>query len=199
MTRPRSPWAGCAVRGEGRRGRKPRHWIANAGGGEGTPGSGLGGMKRAGTRNPGGAIVSVGLTGVGCSTDFGGALTAAPGAADGQRPPAGDGPGTGAGLRGVGDGGEQPAQLDRGRELAALLEDGTDRGGLSFGDDEHAGRMGARTEGGKLAITVFRSALVNAILLGAGGAHQVQGGVRGEHVMIASMTTAIRCSARCAT
>ena len=29
----------------------------------------------------------------------------------GQRLPAGDGPGTGAGLRGVGDGGEQPAQL----------------------------------------------------------------------------------------
>ena len=38
---------------------------------------------------------------------------------DGQGLPAGNGPGTGAGLRGVGDGGEQPAQLDRGRELAA--------------------------------------------------------------------------------
>ena len=67
----------------------------------------------------------------------------------GQRLPAGDGPGTGAGLRGVGDGWEQPAQLDRGRELAALLVDGADRGGLSLGDDEHAGRMGVRTEGGK--------------------------------------------------
>ena len=55
----------------------------------------------------------------------------------GQRLPAGDGPGTGAGLRGVGDGGEQPAQLDRGRQLAALLESGTDRCGLCLGDDEH--------------------------------------------------------------
>jgi hypothetical protein len=33
--------------------------------------------------------------------------------------------GTGADLRGVADAGEQPAQLDRGRELAALLVDGT--------------------------------------------------------------------------
>ena len=81
----------------------------------------------------------------------------------GQRLPAGDGPGTGAGLRGVGDGGEQPAQLDRGRQLAALLESGADRGGLCLGDDEHAGRMGVRIEDGKLTITVFRSALANAI------------------------------------
>ena len=81
----------------------------------------------------------------------------------GQRLPAGDGPGTGAGLRGVGDGGEQPAQLDRGRQLAALLEGGADRGGLCLGDDEHAGRMGVRTEGGKLTITVFSPALANAI------------------------------------
>ena len=43
------------------------------------------------------------------------------------------------------------------------VESGADRGGLCLGDDEHAGSMGARTEGGKLAITVFRSALVNAI------------------------------------
>jgi hypothetical protein len=56
--------------------------------------------------------------------------------------------GTGAGLRGVGDGWEQPAQFDCGRQLAALLEDGADRGG----DDEHAGRMGVRTEGGRLGI-----------------------------------------------
>jgi hypothetical protein len=45
---------------------------------------------------------------------------------DGQGLPAGNGPGTRAGLRGVGAG-EQPAQLDRGRELAALLVDGADR------------------------------------------------------------------------
>jgi hypothetical protein len=30
-----------------------------------------------------------------------------------------------------------------------LLVDGADRGGLSLGDDEHAGRMGARSESGK--------------------------------------------------
>jgi hypothetical protein len=69
---------------------------------------------------------------------------------DGQWLPAGDGPGTRAGLGGVGDGGEQPAQLDRGRELAALLVDAADRGGLCLGDDEHAGRMGVRIEDGKL-------------------------------------------------
>jgi hypothetical protein len=67
----------------------------------------------------------------------------------GQRLPAGNGPGTGTGLRGVGDGWEQPAQLDRGRELAALLVDGADRSGLSLSDDEHAGRMGTRTVGDK--------------------------------------------------
>jgi integration host factor subunit beta len=50
------------------------------------------------------------------------------------------GPGARASLRGVGDGGKQPAELDRGRELAALLVDGTDRGGLCLGDDHHAGR-----------------------------------------------------------
>ena len=70
----------------------------------------------------------------------------------GQRLPSGDGPGTGAGLSGVGHSGEQPAQLDRSRELAALLVDGADRGGLCLGDDEHAGRMGVRTEGDKGAV-----------------------------------------------
>ena len=40
---------------------------------------------------------------------------------------------------------------------------GADRGGLCLGDDEHAGRMGVRIEDGKLTITVFRSALANAI------------------------------------
>jgi len=41
-----------------------------------------------------------------------------------------------------------------------LLVDGADRGGLGLGDDAHAGRMGVRTAGGKLTITVFRSATV---------------------------------------
>ena len=58
------------------------------------------------------------------------------------------------GLSGVGHSGEQPAQLDRGRELAALLVDGADRGGLCLGDDEHPGRMGVRTEGDKGAVLV---------------------------------------------
>jgi hypothetical protein len=44
--------------------------------------------------------------------------------------PASDGPGTLARLRVVGDAREPPAQLDRGREFATLLEDGTDRGSL---------------------------------------------------------------------
>jgi hypothetical protein len=90
----------------------------------------------------------------------------------GQGLPASNGPGTRAGLRVVGDGWEQPSQLDRGRELAALLVDGADRGGLSLADNEHAGRMGARIEDGKPAITVFRSALANAICWAQGGAHQ---------------------------
>jgi hypothetical protein len=68
---------------------------------------------------------------------------------DGQGLPAGDGPGTGAGLRGVGDAGEQPAQLDRGRELAAFLVDGADRRGFSLGDDEHPASMGAPALTGK--------------------------------------------------
>ena len=37
----------------------------------------------------------------------------------------------------VGDGGEQPAQLDGGRQLAPLIEHGADRGGFRFGDDDH--------------------------------------------------------------
>jgi hypothetical protein len=109
---------------------------------------------------------------------------------DGQGLPAGNGPGTGAGLDVVGDGGEQPAQLDRGRELAALLVDGTDRGSLSLGDDEHAGRMGVRIEDGKLTITVFRSELAKAICFGAGDVHQApRGDVHGS----TSWSTTVHC------
>jgi hypothetical protein len=74
-----------------------------------------------------------------------------------------NGPGTGAGLRGVSHTGEQPTQLNSGRELTALLVGGADCGGFCLCDDEHAGRMGVRIEDGKLTITVFRSALANAI------------------------------------
>ena len=38
----------------------------------------------------------------------------------------------------VGDAGEQPAQLDRGCELAALVKGGADGCGFGLGDDEHA-------------------------------------------------------------
>jgi hypothetical protein len=50
----------------------------------------------------------------------------------------------------VGDAGEQPAQLHSGRQLAALLIGGTDRGGFGFGDTEHLGRMATRDGAGKL-------------------------------------------------
>ena len=61
-----------------------------------------------------------------------------------QRLPAGDGPGALPRLRVVGDAGEPPAQLDRSRELAALLVDGADRSGIRLGDDEHRWSMGRR-------------------------------------------------------
>jgi hypothetical protein len=44
---------------------------------------------------------------------------------------------------------EQPAQLERGREFAALLERGADGCGFGLGHGEHAGSMGRRTEGRK--------------------------------------------------
>jgi hypothetical protein len=40
----------------------------------------------------------------------------------------------------VSDAGEPPLQLDRGRQLAALLEDGADRGGIRLGDDKSYGK-----------------------------------------------------------
>ena len=63
---------------------------------------------------------------------------------NGQGLPARDGPGVLSGLRIVEHTREQTAQLDRGSELAALFEDGADRGGLCLSDNEHAGRMGRR-------------------------------------------------------
>jgi hypothetical protein len=58
-----------------------------------------------------------------------------------QRLPTGDGPGPHPRLRIVGAG-EPPAQLDGGREFAALLVDGADRSGIRLGDDEHRWSMG---------------------------------------------------------
>ena len=55
--------------------------------------------------------------------------------------PASNHPGVGPGLRIVRDTGKQPAQLNRGRQLAFLEVDGADGGGFSFGDAEHAPSM----------------------------------------------------------
>lgn len=63
-----------------------------------------------------------------------------PAAATRQRLPSGDSPRALQGVAHVRDGGEQPAELDGRRELAALL-DGTDGGSFCLGYDEHAGRM----------------------------------------------------------
>ncbi len=57
-----------------------------------------------------------------------------------QRRPAGDGPDAGPRLLVVGDPREPTAQLDRRRQFTVLLIDGAERGCISFGDDEHAGR-----------------------------------------------------------
>ncbi len=59
----------------------------------------------------------------------------------GRRLPAGDGPDAGPRLRVVGDPREPPPQLDDGRQLALLVESGTDRGGIGLGDDEHGASM----------------------------------------------------------
>jgi hypothetical protein len=59
-----------------------------------------------------------------------------------KRLPAGDDPSTRPRLRVVGDAGEQPAQLDRGGELATLFVDGADFGGVGLSDREHARSMG---------------------------------------------------------
>ena len=37
--------------------------------------------------------------------------------------------------------GKQPPQLERGRQLAALFEDGADRSGFGLADDEHRWSM----------------------------------------------------------
>src|SRR4051794_7292452 len=49
----------------------------------------------------------------------------------------------------VRDTGKPPAQFDRGRELALLLEDGADGGSISFGDGEHGWHMMAAVRVGK--------------------------------------------------
>ena len=58
-----------------------------------------------------------------------------------QRRPPRDAPGARSRLRVVGDSWEPPAQLDNGRQLSLLIEDGADSGGIGFGDDEHPQSM----------------------------------------------------------
>jgi hypothetical protein len=59
-----------------------------------------------------------------------------------QRLPACDCPGTCPGMLGIGDAGEQPAQLDRCGELPALIEGRADCRGVFLGDDERAREHG---------------------------------------------------------
>ena len=65
-----------------------------------------------------------------------------------QRRPPRDAPGARSRLRVVGDPWEPPAQLDSGRQLSLLIEDGSDRGGIGLGDDEHPRNMAVRTTAG---------------------------------------------------
>jgi hypothetical protein len=66
-----------------------------------------------------------------------------------ERLPASNGPRAFPSLRVVGHACEQTAQLHGGRQLATMIERGTDGGGLCLGHNEHAGRMGVCTKGGK--------------------------------------------------
>ena len=67
----------------------------------------------------------------------------------GRLRPSNDAPDAGPRLRIVGDPAEPPAQLKRSRQLALLLEDGADRGGISLSDDEHPGNMVMYGQAGK--------------------------------------------------
>jgi hypothetical protein len=60
-----------------------------------------------------------------------------------------DGPGAGPRLRVVRDPWEPSAQLDSGRQLSLLIKHGTDRGGISLGNDEHPNSMAGRTAADK--------------------------------------------------
>jgi hypothetical protein len=67
----------------------------------------------------------------------------------GQRLQAGDRPGAGPRLQGVGDARKPPPQLEHGRKFSALIEGGADRGSICLGNDEHLPSMGRRTTTGK--------------------------------------------------
>jgi hypothetical protein len=57
---------------------------------------------------------------------------------DWQRRPPSDAPGARPCFRVVGDPWEPPAQLDSGRQLSLLIEDGADRVSIGLGDDKHS-------------------------------------------------------------
>ena len=73
-----------------------------------------------------------------------------------QRFPSGDGPGACPRLRVVGDPWEPAAQLDGGGQLALLIENSADRGGIGLGDGEHPVRMGPRTAADKRGVSPLR-------------------------------------------
>jgi len=69
------------------------------------------------------------------------------GAAGSGRQPAMVRAGAGPRLRVVGDAREPLTQFDDGRELALLVEGGTDRGGIGFGHHEHGQNMDHASRG----------------------------------------------------
>jgi hypothetical protein len=103
-----------------------------------------------------------------------------------QRRPPSDGPGALRRLPVVGNAREQAPQLDGGRQLAVLIEDGADRGGIGFGDDEHGGRMGGAhcgrqagvIGGGRGAVArvapVAAAGITSLLCLGVGGGKKIR-------------------------
>ena len=64
--------------------------------------------------------------------------------------PPGDGPSMLPRLRIASDAWEASSHLDRGRQAPLFLEDGADRGGIGFGDEEHGGSMDGGTTAGQV-------------------------------------------------
>jgi hypothetical protein len=84
------------------------------------------------------------------------------------RLPSGDCPDVCPRLRVVGDPRKSPTQLDGGRQLALLVEDGADCIGIGLGDEEHSKRMAARRTAGKRVPVSSRLNLLSRIKPGQG-------------------------------